>query len=107
MFSIKHLLPNTLNYTTQGKRPNSRLAPLSCKRVSKTQGKRPRSPSPSSSSSSMSDDDGLPNSRLAPLDYLQEHPAIKNEFEEYKQTKGMSKCFGRYLRKLKKKMDRL
>ena len=82
------------------------FVPLSGKRVSKTKGKRLRSPSPSSSSSSMSDDDGLHNSRLAPLDYLQELPSIKNESEEFKQTKGMWKCIGRYLGKLKKKMDR-
>ena len=83
------------------------FVPLSGKRVFKTQGKRRRSPSPSSSSSPMSENDDLPNSKLAPLDYLQELPAIENEFEEFKQTKGMRKCFGRYLGKIKKKLDRL
>ena len=55
----------------------------------------------------MSEDDGLPNSKLAPLDYLQEFPTIENETEEFKQTKGMFKCFGRYLGNLKKKIDRI
>ena len=55
------------------------FVPLSNKRVLKTQGKCLRSLSPSSSSSSMSDDDGFPNSKLAPLEYLQILPTIKNE----------------------------
>jgi hypothetical protein len=81
--------------------------PLSDKRVFKTKGKRTRSPSPSSSSSDMSDGDNLPNSKLPPLDYLQELSVIKNSSEEFKQTKGIFKCFGRYLSKLNKKIDRL
>ena len=81
------------------------FVPLSGKRVFKTQGKRRRSPS--SSSSPISENDDLPNSKLAPLEYLQELPAIENESEEFKQTKGMWKCFGRYLGKIKKKLDRL
>lgn len=83
------------------------FVPLSGKRVFKTQGKRLRSPSPSSLSSSISEDDVLPNSMLAPLEYLQELPTIKNESEEFKQTKGMWKCLGRYIGKMKKKFDRL
>ena len=55
----------------------------------------------------MSENDDLPNSKLAPLDYLQELLAIENESEEFKQMKGMWKCFGRYLGKLKKKIDRI
>ena len=81
--------------------------PLRDKSVFKVKGKRARSPSPSSSSSDMSDDDKLPNSKLLPLDYLQELPVISNASEEFKQTKGIFKCFGRYLRKLNKKIDRL
>jgi nitrate reductase cytochrome c-type subunit len=53
----------------------------------------------------MSEDDGLPNSRLPLLEYLSQLPTIPNESEEYKQTKGMFKCLGRFLGKLNKKMD--
>jgi hypothetical protein len=83
------------------------FVPLSDKRVFKTHGKCLHSPSPSSSSSSMSEDDGLPNSKLAPLEYLEKLPTIKNESEEFKQTKGIFKCFGRYLGELKKNIDRM
>jgi hypothetical protein len=84
------------------------FVPLSDKRVFKAKGKRTRSPSPSSSSSSdMSNDNKLPNSKQPPLEYLQELPVISNASEEFKQTKGIFKCFGRYLRKLNKKIDRL
>ena len=83
------------------------FVPLSDKRVFKNKGKRTRSPTPSSSSSGMSDDDKLPNSKLPPLEYLQALPIIDNASEEFKQTKGMFKCFGRYLNKLKRKIDRL
>jgi hypothetical protein len=83
------------------------FVPLSDKRVFKVKGKRTRSPSPSSSSSDISDNDNVHNSKLPPLDYLQELPVISNTSKEFKQTKGMFKCFGRYLGKLKKKIDRL
>ena len=83
------------------------FVPLSDKRVFKVKGKRTRSPSPSSSSSDMSEDGTLPNSKLAPLDYLQQLPTLENESEEFKQTKGMWKCMARYIGKMKKKLDRL
>jgi hypothetical protein len=81
------------------------FVPLSDKRVSKAQGKRPHPPT-SSLSSTMSEDDKLPNSRLLPLEYLSQLPRIPKESEEYKKTKGMFKCLGRFLGKLNKKMDR-
>ena len=81
------------------------FVPLSDERVYKAKGKRPHPPT-SSSSSSMSEDDNLPNSRLPPLEYLSQLPAIPNESEEYKQTKGMWKCFGRYLGKIYKKVNK-
>ena len=80
------------------------FVPLSDKRVFKVKGKRTCSPSPSSD---ISDDDKLPNSKLPPLDYLQELPIISNASEEFKQTKGIFKCFGRYIGKMKKNLDRL
>ena len=81
------------------------FVPLSDKRVYKNQGKRHHPPT-SSSSSSMSEDDTLPNSTLLPLEYLSQLPNIPNESKEFKQTKGMFKCLGRFLGKLKKKVDR-
>ena len=81
------------------------FVPLSDKRVYKTQGKRLHPPT-SSSSSSMSEDENLPNSRLPPLEYLSQLPDIPNESAEFKKTKGMFKCLGRFLGKLKKKIDR-
>ena len=68
------------------------IVPLSSRRVSVAHGKRPH-PHTSSSPSSMSEDDTLPNSRLPPLEYLSQLPSIPNESEEFKQTKGMFKCF--------------
>jgi hypothetical protein len=81
------------------------FVPLSDKRMYKAQGKRPHPPT-SSSSSSMSEDDNLPNSRLPPLEYQSQLPAIANESEEFKQTKGMFKNLGRFLGKMKKKLDK-
>ena len=83
------------------------FVPLSDKRVFKVKGKRTRSPSPSSSSSDMSEDGNLPNSKLAPIDYVQQLPTLSNESEEFKQTKGMWKCMARYMGKMKKKLDSL
>lgn len=83
------------------------FVPLSDFRVAKTsssKGKRPHPPT--SSSSSMSEDDGLPNSRLNPLEYRQQLPSIPNESAEFKQTKGMFKCLGRFLNKINKKLDK-
>jgi hypothetical protein len=80
------------------------FVPLSDRRVYKAQGKRPHPPT-SSSSSSMSEDETLPNSRLPPLEYLSQLPDIPNESAEFKQTKGMFKNIGRFLGKLKKKID--
>ena len=77
------------------------FVPLSSKRVSVSHGKRPHPPT-----SSSSEDDTLPNSRLLPLEYLSQLPSIPNGSPEFKQTKGMFKCFGRYLGKLNKKLDR-
>jgi hypothetical protein len=54
----------------------------------------------------MSEDDSLPNSRLPPLEYLSQLPDISNESAEFKQTKGMFKNLGRFLGKLKNKIDR-
>jgi hypothetical protein len=54
----------------------------------------------------MSSDDGLPNSRLPPLEYLTQLPEIPSASEEFKQTKGMFKNIGRFLGKLKKKINR-
>jgi hypothetical protein len=81
------------------------FVPLSDKIMYKAQGKRPHPPT-SSSSSSMSEDDNLPNSRLPPLEYQSQLPAIANESEEFKQTKGMFKNIGRFLGKMKKKLDK-
>lgn len=78
---------------------------LSDMRVAKTQGKRHHPPT-SSSSSSMSEDDGLPNYRIPPLEYLQQLPSIPNESAEFKQTRGMFKCLRRFLTKINKKIDR-
>ena len=80
---------------------------LSAKRVYKKKGKRTRSSTPSSSSSEMSEDDSLPNSKLDPLTYLQQLPALPNESEEFKQTKGMFKNMVRYLGKIKKKLYKM
>ena len=81
------------------------FAPLSDRRTYLTQGKRPHPPT-SSSSSSMSEDENLPNSRLPPLEYISQLPEILNESAEFKQTKGMFKNMGRFLGKLKKKLDK-
>ena len=81
------------------------FALLSDKRTYLAEGKRPHPPT-SSSSSSMSEDENLPNSRLPPLEYIFQLPEIPNESAEFKQTKGMFKNMGRFLRKLKKKLDR-
>ena len=82
------------------------FAPLSDKRVYRSQSKRPHPPT-SSSSTSMSEDENLPNSRLPPLEYLSQLPDIPNESAEFKQTKGMFKNLWRFLGTLKKKVDRL
>ena len=81
------------------------FAPLSDRRTYLSREKRPHPPT-SSSSSSMSEDDHLPNSRLPPLEYISQLPEIPNESEEFKQTKGMFKNMGRFLGKLKKKLDK-
>ena len=81
------------------------FVPLSDFRVAKNKGKRPHPPT-SSSSSSMSEDDGLPNSRLHPLGYHHQLPIIENESPEFNQTKGMFKCLGRFLTKMNKKMGK-
>ena len=80
------------------------FVPLSDRRVYKAQGKRLHPPT-SSSSSSMSEDETFPNSRLPPLEYLSQLPDIPNELDEFKQTKGMFENLGRFLGKLKKKID--
>ena len=54
----------------------------------------------------MSEDENLPNSRLPPLEYISQLSEIPNESAEFKQTKGMFKNMGRFLGKLKKKIDR-
>ena len=54
----------------------------------------------------MSEDEHLPNSRLPPLEYISQLPEIPNESAEFKQTKGMFKNMGRFLNKLKKKLDK-
>lgn len=82
------------------------MVPLSDKRVSriKSKGKRPHPPT--SSSLSASSDDGLPDSRLPPLQYFKKLPELEQESEEFKQTKGMFKCLGRFLTKKNKKLDK-
>jgi hypothetical protein len=82
------------------------MVSLSDKRVAKTKSQW-KHPHPStSSSSSNSSDDGLPNSKLPPLDYLRQLPEIDKPSEEFKQTKGMFKCFGRFITKINKKLDK-
>ena len=52
----------------------------------------------------MSEDGTLPNSKLAPLDNLQQLPTLENESEEFKQMNGMWKCMARYIGKIKKEV---
>jgi hypothetical protein len=98
--------PNHLGFVPDYNEIEHTFVPLSDFRVSVDKGKRPRVPT-SSSSSSMSEDDGMPNSRIPPPEYLSHLPPIQHESAEYRNIKGMVKNLGRWMMKLHKGMKKL
>ncbi|GJS13400.1 hypothetical protein Tco_0407872 [Tanacetum coccineum] len=67
-------------------------------------GKRPHPPTSSSSSSqSHNDIDSVDNFQLSPVSYHNQLPPIPRASKEFKQTKGMFKCLGRFFSNMTKK----